>query len=231
MKFEICVDTIQSVETAVKAHVDRVELCSALAVGGLTPSYGFLQQAIKHTTVEHHVMIRPRAGNFVFEPSEIEIMLRDIHIAKELGADGVVFGVLTPNGEINIKVCEELIKAADGMEVTFHRAFDVCKNPEATLEQLIELGFTRLLTSGQEKNAWLGREKIAQLIAQSQGRIEIMPGAGVTSANVREIIEQTGAKDIHFSAKMAQTNEVDNGLVQTDLGEALKIKKSLSDVL
>ncbi len=226
MRFEICVDNIQSVETAVKAQVDRVELCSALAVGGLTPSYGFLKQAIGVSSLSHHVMIRPRAGDFCFNQSEIDIMRNDIQMAKELGANGVVFGVLTPNRQINIKSCEQLVKAADGMEVTFHRAFDLCHNAEKTLEQLIELGFTRLLTSGQAKNAWLGREKITQLITQSQGRIEIMPGAGVTSDNVLKIIQTSGAKNIHFSAKMVQKNK-DNGLVQTDLNEALKIKQAL----
>ncbi len=242
MRFEICVDNITSVKTAVKAQVDRVELCSALAVGGLTPSYGFLQKAISFSSVEHHVMIRPRAGDFCFAPADIDIMLTDIQTAKALGASGVVLGVLTPNGHIDIRACEQLIQAADGMEVTFHRAFDLCQNPETALEQLIELGVTRLLTSGQAKTAWLGRKKIAQFIAQSRGRIKIMPRAGVTSDNVLGIIKKTGAEDIHFSAKMIQKRETaytdvamgshreaDNCLVQTDLQEALKIKQAITE--
>ncbi|PID64149.1 MAG: copper homeostasis protein CutC [Gammaproteobacteria bacterium] len=240
MRFEICVDNMSSIETAVKAQVDRVELCSALAVGGLTPSYGFLKQAMRFSSVEHHVMIRPRAGDFCFAPSEIAMMRDDIQTAKALGAHGVVLGALTANGQIDIKACEQFIQAADGMEVTFHRAFDLCNDAEKALEQIIELGFTRLLTSGQAKTAWLGREKIAQLIAQSRGRIAIMPGAGVTSDNVLDIIRETGASDIHFSAKMKQDkrahhngvsmgsqSESDNCLIQTDLNEVLNIKQAL----
>ncbi len=241
MQFEVCVDNIKSVEIATKAEVDRLELCSALYLGGITPSYAFLKQAIKFSTVSHHVMIRPRAGDFIFDQSEIDIMIDDILMSKELGADGVVLGALTVNREIDMATCQKLVEAARGMTVTFHRAFDLCKNPEKTLEQIIELGGDRLLTSGLEKTAWLGRIQIARLIEKANGRIDIMPGAGVTSKNALEIIETTGAKDIHFSAKgirknkmqsfdvsMGSSSEWDNQVIQADFDEIQRIKQQLT---
>ncbi|MDP8176631.1 copper homeostasis protein CutC [Pasteurella skyensis] len=244
MKFELCIDNIQSVQTASKAKVDRIELCSALAAGGLTPSYGLIKQALHFNNLSHHVMIRPRAGNFVFNQAEIEIMINDILIAKELGADGVVIGCLTENNDIDIQACKKLISAADSLEITFHRAFDLCQNPKTALEQIIDLGCTRLLTSGLKKTAWLGKENIAQLVQQSNGRIQIMAGAGVTSENALEIVKATGIENIHFSAKKVQQNKTpqtdvamgnnsdyDNQIIQANFDEILGIKQAVLGAL
>ncbi|MDP8079943.1 copper homeostasis protein CutC [Phocoenobacter skyensis] len=244
MKFELCIDNIQSVETASKAKVNRVELCSALAVGGLTPSYGLIKQALHFKDLSHHVMIRPRASNFVFNQAEIEIMITDILIAKELGVNGVVIGALTDNHDIDTQICEKLIDTAQGMEITFHRAFDLCRDPKTALAQIIDLGCTRLLTSGLKKTAWLGKENIAQLVQQSNGRIQIMAGAGVTSENALEIVKATGIDNIHFSAKKVQQNKTpqtdvamgsnsdyDNQIIQADFDEILRIKQAVLGAL
>ncbi|MDG6882547.1 Copper homeostasis protein CutC [Phocoenobacter uteri] len=240
MKLELCIDNIQSVETASKAKLDRVELCSALTLGGLTPSYGLIKQALHFKELSHHVMIRPRAGNFIFNQAEIEMMITDILIAQELGANGVVIGILTKNNDIDIQACKKLISAADGMDVTFHRAFDLCREPKTALEQIIDLGCTRLLTSGLKKTAWLGRENIAQLVQQSKGRMQIMAGAGINSKNALDIVKSTGVNHIHFSAKKVQYEQItktdvsmgsdsscDNQIITADLNEIEQIKLNL----
>lgn len=242
MKYEVCVDNMSSVEIAAQAEVDRLELCSALSLGGLTPSYAFIKASLQFTGLQHYVMIRPRAGDFLFDEADITVMLSDIKIAKSLGAHGVVIGALKPNREIDVKTCERLIKAADGMGVTFHRAFDLCRDAETALEQIIDLGCERLLTSGQEKNAWLGRVRIAQLLERAAGRISIMPGAGINADNAFEIVDTTGVNEIHFSAKgvrknkmqsfdvsMGKNTEADNQVTQTSLEEVLAIKARLSN--
>ncbi len=239
MKFELCIDNIQSVQTASKAEVDRVELCSALHLGGLTPSYGLIKQARHFSDLSHHLMIRPRAGNFVFNQAEIDIMITDILIAKELGAVGVVIGALNENNDIDIHTCKKLISAANGMEVTFHRAFDLCRYPKTALEQIIDIGCTRLLTSGLKKTALLGKDNIAQLVEQSNGRIQIMAGSGITSENALEIVTATDIDNIHFSAKKAQkttacsdvvmgsNSDYDNQIIQADFDEILRIKQTV----
>ncbi len=240
MKFEVCVDNIQSVQTASQAEVDRVELCSALSVGGLTPSYGFLKQAIGYENLSHHVMIRPRSGNFIYNDEEIEQMLFDIQMAKNLGADGVVFGVLDASGHIDKEKCKILLQAAQGMQATFHRAFDLCSDHRQALEDIIKLGFQRILTSGQHKTALDGKHIIKDLVTQSNGRIEIMAGSGITSENVLEIVRTTNVSDVHFSAKkvmqltacnngvaMGSDSDADNQLAQADINEILKIKQEL----
>lgn len=241
MKYEICVDNVQSVEIAAEAAVDRLELCAALSLGGLTPSYAFIKEALTFSTLQHYVMIRPRAGDFLFDAAEVNIMINDILMAKELGAQGVVIGALKPNREIDLATCEKLVDAASGMGVTFHRAFDLCRNSDVALEQIIDLGCERLLTSGLEKNAWLGRVKIAQLVKQSAGRISIMPGAGVTATNAADIVETTAVNELHFSAKgdrknkmqsfdvsMGRNSAADNQVTQTDLNEVLAIKQNIA---
>lgn len=239
MKFELCIDSINSVAIASQAQVDRVELCSALHLGGLTPSYGLIKEALKFKNISHHLMIRPRAGNFIFNQNEVNLMLNDIAIAQELGVDGIVIGSLTLSGEIDTKICKKLISEAKGLEVTFHRAFDLCNNPQVALEQIIDLGCTRLLTSGLKSSAYLGKETIALLVQQSNGRIQIMAGAGINSNNAQDIVETTQIENIHFSAKklkkvtacsdvvMGSNADYDNQMIETDLEEILKIKQSL----
>ncbi|WP_373777757.1 copper homeostasis protein CutC [Glaesserella sp.] len=201
MNIEICVDNIESLITANQFPINRIELCAALSVGGITPNYGFIKQAQRYSSVPLMLMIRPRAGDFLYGESEVEIMLEDIAVAKEFGIQGVVFGALIANGEIDLKTTTKLVEASRGMEIIFHRAFDLCHNPFLALEQLIELGCHRILTSGQQPTAFEGITTIQQLVQQAQGRIHIMAGCGVNAGNVKQIIQQTGVSDIHFSAK------------------------------
>lgn len=240
MQLEICIDNVESLEVAANVGVTRLELCAALAVGGLTPSYAFIKQAVALSKAANFVMIRPRAGDFIFNPDEVDVMVADIHLAKDLGADGVVIGALTQTAEIDLNACEKLMQAAQGMGVTFHRAFDLCRDPHVALEQLIALGCERLLTSGQAPTAWQGRKNIAQQVIQSQGRIQIMPGAGVTAKNAKAIITATGADALHFSAKgyrqslmpttnvsMGQNQESDRQIMLTDRREVQAIQQAL----
>ncbi|QBQ64262.1 copper homeostasis protein CutC [Actinobacillus indolicus] len=201
MKVEICVDNLESVITANQFPIDRIELCSALAVGGLTPNFGFIQQAQHISTIPLALMIRPRAGDFLYSEDETQIMLNDIATAKQLGIQAVVFGALSANGEIDLATTELLVKASQGMEITFHRAFDLCKDPFVALEHLIDLGCHRILTSGQATTAFEGIPVIQQLVKQANGRIQVMAGCGVNADNVKQIIEQTQVPEIHFSAK------------------------------
>jgi len=196
---EVCAGDIQSVLAAARGGAQRVELCSALELDGLTPSAGLIESARKVHGLKLHVLIRPREGNFVYDADEIEIMRNDILLARRLGADGVVIGALTQEGDIDIPTCRQLIEAAQGMQVTFHRAFDQCRNPEHALEEIISLGCTRLLTSGQQTTAEAGFPLLKRLVALAAGRIIIMPGAGVNARNARDILEQTGAPEIHGS--------------------------------
>lgn len=201
MKIEVCVDNLESVFTAIQAGADRLELCGCLSVGGVTPAYSFIKYVAEKTTIEAYLMIRPRAGDFIFSTDEVEMMLTDIQLAKQLGIKGIVIGALTPNGEIDIPTCQRLIKAANGMNITFHRAFDLCINPTQALETIIELGCDRILTSGQANNALAGRKKLAELVKQAKGRIKIMAGAGITVNNVKQIITETGVDELHLSGK------------------------------
>ena len=156
-QFEVCANSVESCLAAQAGGADRVELCAGIPEGGTTPSYGEISTARDMlTTTRLHVIIRPRGGDFLYSPIEVRTMLKDIEMARQLGADGVVFGCLTANGEIDLPVMQELMKASQGLSVTFHRAFDVCRDPEKALEQIIELGCNRILTSGQQATAELG---------------------------------------------------------------------------
>lgn len=156
-QFEICTNSVESCLAAQEGGADRVELCAGIPEGGTTPSYGEIaiaREVLAHTRL--HVIIRPRGGDFLYSDIEIRTMLKDIEIARKLGADGVVFGCLTAEGEVDLPVMQKLMEAAQGLSVTFHRAFDVCRNPQKALEQIIKLGCNRILTSGQQPTAELG---------------------------------------------------------------------------
>lgn len=198
---EVCTATIQSVVAAREGGAQRIELCSALTEDGLTPSYGMIEMARSIGPDKLHVLIRPRSGNFVYSEEEIQCMLTDITIAKKLGADGVVIGALTHNNEIDEDSCQRLIAASEGMQVTFHRAFDQCKKPLESLEKIISLGCHRLLTSGQARSAVEGIPLIHQLVTLADERIIIMPGAGVNPDNASDILKITGATEIHGSLR------------------------------
>jgi copper homeostasis protein len=176
-------------------------LCSALEIGGITPSIGLMQRVRKIEGIAMHVLIRPRGGDFLYNEEETLCMERDIIAARECGADGVVIGALTASGEIDVELCRRLVKAAQGMHITFHRAFDMCCNPLKALEEIIELGCDRILTSGQASTAEAGIPRLKELITAANGRIKIMPGCGVNSSNAARILQETGATEIHASAR------------------------------
>lgn len=197
-RIEVCCGSIADVLTARSAGAIRVELCSAIEVGGLTPSAGLIAGAVRErSAMAVNVLIRPRGGDFVYSDREIAVMEADIEAAKAAGAQGVVIGAMTPSGDVDMKTMRRLLAHCEDMDVTFHRAFDVCASPSDALEQIIALGIPRLLTSGREPTALEGAPLIAELIRQTAGRIRIMPGAGINPANIAEIESITGAKEFH----------------------------------
>lgn len=206
---EICAGSVESVVTAQRGGAARVELCAALEIGGITPSAGLIAEARKIEGIMLNVLIRPRGGDFLYNAYETECMIEDIRTCKAIGADGVVIGALTPDGDIDTALCSRLITAADGMSVTFHRAFDMCREPQKALEEIIALGCHRLLTSGQAPTAEEGTELLRQLVTQADGRIVIMPGCGVTSLNAAKILQATKATEIHASAR----RKVESGML------------------
>ena len=198
---EICAGSVESAIAARDGGAQRIELCAALEIGGVTPSAGLIAEARKVEGLVLNVIIRPRGGDFLYDDYEIACMEEDIRTCKSLGVDGVVIGALTANGDIDTATCKRLIKVADGMSVTFHRAFDMCHNPQKALEELIALGCHRVLTSGQAPTAEAGIELLSKLVEQANGRIIIMPGCGVNSNNAAKILKATGANEIHASAR------------------------------
>ena len=195
---EICVDSVAGVRAAKAAGVSRVELCAALLEGGITPSRGMIRQARSIDGIGLNVMIRPRGGDFLFDDDEMATMRSDIETAKVEGADGVVVGVLTPEGEIDVERTRELTSLARPLSVTFHRAFDMTRDPFAALETLIALGIDRVLSSGQEATVLEGLPLIAEMVRRAGDRIVVMPGGGITSRNV-ERIATARPKEIHFA--------------------------------
>lgn len=199
-KLEVCCADMQSVRAAAEGGAHRVELCEALEVDGLTPSAEMLEAAIR-TGIPVHVLIRPRAGDFVYTEDEVQRMLGDIRLARELGAKGVVIGALKSDGSVDEETLRFFVKEAEGMSVTFHRAFDVCARPLDALERIVSLGCHRLLTSGQAPTAEQGIPLLKRLVKQAEGRIIIMPGAGVNRENACRILSETGASEIHGSLR------------------------------
>lgn len=202
---EICAGDIDSVRAAARGGAQRVELCSALALGGLTPSLGFINEAVKVDGVRVHVLIRPREGDFVYTPAEVAVMLSDIDAAARAGAHGVVIGALRPDGSIDLDSCQAMVNRAKahGLSVTFHRAFDRVAEPLTALNQIIALGCDYLLTSGCAPSAWEGVEMLRQLHTEAANRITIIAAAGVNSANAAEILRRSGCTQIHASARGA----------------------------
>lgn len=199
---EIAANSVASALAAEAGGAARVELCSALEVGGLTPSHAAIAIAVERLRIPVHVLIRPRAGDFVYDDLECEVMRRDIDACKALGCAGVVIGALTPAGDLDVPRCRGLMEAAHGLSATFHRAFDFARDPERALESIIALGCDRLLTSGQAADALTGAPLIHALIEQARGRITIMPGGGITAQNIAAIAHATGAHEFHASAKV-----------------------------
>lgn len=208
MILEICAVNIQSALVAQSAGMQRIELCSALDVGGLTPSLGLLRAVRKNLRIPINVLIRPREGNFCYTAPELAIMLDDIRHCREAGTDGVVIGALDNSGQIDVPAMQAMLDAADGMDVTCHRAFDFAADPAEALETLVSLGIRRVLSSGQASTAYEGRFLLQQLVKQAAGRISVMPGAGLSAKNIREVADVTGAMEFHFTGrkKVVQPN-------------------------
>ena len=209
-RIEICANSAQSALMAQKGGAYRVELCAGIPEGGTTPSAGEICVAralLKETRL--NVIIRPRGGDFLYSELEQEIMLRDIELCRSIGVDGVVIGCLTADGDVDMQAMKRLMAAADGLDVTFHRAFDMCRNPEKALEDIISLGCNRVLTSGQAPTALAGIDMLAKLVGQADGRIIIMPGCGVRPDNIRRIADATGATEFHSSAR----SSIDSGML------------------
>lgn len=201
MNFEICAVNIQSALAAQAAGAHRIELCSALDVGGLTPSLGLVRAVIRAIDIPVHVLIRPREGDFCYTDQELDIMLEDIQQCRLAGAAGVVVGALTTDGRLDLPKMKAMKSAAMELPVTCHRAFDFTENPAEALEQLIDMGFVRVLSSGQADNAFEGRYRLKEWINQAAGRIAVMPGGGITAGNILSVMAFTGANDAHFTAK------------------------------
>ncbi len=200
---EICVGDVSSALAAQAGGADRVELCDNLAVGGTTPSAGAIAFALGHLTIPAHVMIRARGGDFVVSPVEMAVMVRDIQIAKELGAPGVVLGALLPDGSLDRPLLERMIALARPMSVTFHKAFDQTPDPLRALDELVELGIDRVLTSGGRPTAREGAPLLAQLVDRARGRIAIMAGGGLTLGDLQAMITEVGLRELHFGSAAA----------------------------
>ncbi len=201
---ELCTDSLDGVIAAQKFNFQRIELCTALSIGGISPSLYFVKQCLKISKIPLHIMVRPRSGDFVYSPSEIDEMVDYIQQVGQLNIGGFVLGCLTPKKTLAVTALVTLCHAIPHhLDCTFHRAFDCLANPLHALETVIELNFTRILTSGQEAKAIDGFALIQQLVQQSQGRIQIMAGAGIQPNNARKMC-QSGVQALHFSAHFNQ---------------------------
>ena len=198
---EIATSDFITTKSAVEGGADRIEVCSNLAEGGVTPSYGHIKKCRDSFSLPLYPIIRPRGGDFLYTAAEFEIMMHDARLCRQLGCDGVVIGLLNKDGTIDISRTSRLVEAVYPLGVTFHRAFDRCADPLTALEQLIEIGCERILTSGQKQNAIDGVELIAELHRVAGERIIIMPGSGVRKENVKWLAEQTGCIEFHSSLR------------------------------
>jgi copper homeostasis protein len=209
---EVCVDSPEAALAAQAGGAQRVELCSALGEGGLTPSLGAIELARAGLAIELFVLIRPRAGDFLYSAAELAVARRDIELCAQAGARGVVLGVLRRDGTIDRERTAALIECARPLAVSFHRAFDLTREPERALEELIELGVERVLTSGAERTALEGAALLRRLVERAGERIIVMPGGGIRASNVRELVRRTGARELHFTARaeMASPMEFHN---------------------
>ncbi|XP_050438678.1 copper homeostasis protein cutC homolog [Adelges cooleyi] len=225
---EICVDNVESVLNAVSGGAHRLELCSALSEGGLTPSVGFFKIVKSLVSVPIFVMLRPRGGNdFQLSEIELKIILEDLQLLKNAGADGFVFGALTAKGLIDTAACASVISAAHPLPVTFHRAFDVATgDPMVMVNEIADLGFKRLLTSGRSSNAFDGALLIKHLIEEMDNKLIIIPGAGISIDNLKQILDLTLCREIHGSAKSLK-NKTNNPTI--NLGQNLAPRIYVTD--
>ena len=234
---EIAANSLASAQAAQTGGATRIELCAALELGGITPSWAQIALVRERVPIPLHVLIRPRAGDFVYDDDEIAVMSADVAHCAAAGCDGVVIGALTEDGDIDIARCRELVNAAGALELTFHRAIDVCRDPTRALEEVIALGFRRLLSSGGAPGASQGVARLRALMEQAAGRIVVMPGGGITAGNIAALFAATGAGEFHASAKrslpsrMRHTPEralgMGDGEIRTDADEVRHMVEAL----
>lgn len=205
---ECCVDSVESAIAAEKGGANRLELCSALIIGGLSPSKILFEKVKENVSIPINVLLRPRFGDFCYTEFEHEIIKEEIKMFRELGANAVVIGNLKPDGTLHIEQMKELVEAAGDMSVTLHRAFDMCRNPIETLEEAKKLGIQTILTSGQKNNCIEGTELLAQLVAQSEEKIDILIGGGVDASVIKALYEKTGSRCYHMSGKITLDSEM-----------------------
>lgn len=198
---EICVDSLESAIAAERGGATRVELCSDLLEGGITPSAGLIATARKKISIGLHVMIRPRGGDFLYGDDEFDVMRRDVVMAKQLGADGVVFGLLDPDGNVDVQRTRQLVDLARPLKTTFHRAFDISADLGRALENVVEAGADRILTSGGAQTALEGSAVLSTLVECAKDRVIIMAGGGIDDQNVQVVLEKTGVREIHAALK------------------------------
>lgn len=199
---EACVDSVQSAVNAERGGATRFELCGNLIIGGTTPSLALYEAVRKHTTTETNVLIRPRFGDFLYSDYEFEVIQKEVAMFRDAGADGVVIGCLTADGCLDLEKMKILKETAGDMNVTLHRAFDVCRDPLEALEQAKELGLNTILTSGQKENCWAGRELIQTLLEKAEGKLDILIGAGVNAQVIGKIMDEMDARCFHLSGKV-----------------------------
>jgi copper homeostasis protein len=224
-KLEICVDNVESAMVAQHAGADRVELCNNLLEGGTTPGFGVISSARNNLCIGVNVIIRPRGGDFLYTDLEYDIMRREIEVCGECRVDGVVLGILLPEGEIDTERTAKLVELARPMSVTFHRAFDMCNDPFKGLEDVIAAGADRLLTSGQKNKAEDSIGLITDLIAKADGRIIIMPGSGINPENILTIARTTGAKEFHLTGRKV----TESGMIFRRPGISMGASSDLSE--
>lgn len=216
MLLEICTDSADAALAAEAAGADRIELCTAIESGGLSPSYGCIKRCLELLRIPIHILIRPRGGNFVYSENEFLQMLDDIEIAKTAGVQGIVSGVLYPDGSVDTRRTEILVKQTGPLSFTFHRAFDLCKDPFQALEDIINCGANRLLSSGQEMSAGEGIAILKKLAALAENRIIIMPGAGINAQSIGELLAPKVFTEFHMTAR-AFSRSCTGNRIQTGL--------------
>lgn len=200
-KLEICCYSVESAINAERSGADRIELCDNYLEGGTTPSYATIKYSVEKLNIPVNVIVRPRGGDFLYSDIEYEIIKQDVLAAKKLNANGIVIGFLTSSGEIDIEKTKEIVELAKPLEITFHRAFDMCKDPLKAIDQLKKIGITRILTSGAKNTVIEGINLLAKLVKKAGNEIIIMPGSGVNETNLSELIQKTKAIEYHSSAK------------------------------
>ena len=235
MILEICIDSYASALAAKNGGADRLELCSALAVGGTTPSSSLVEQCVNELGMPSMMMIRPHDGGFVYSEHDLCTMIGSIEVAKSIGVQGVVFGVLTSDRKIDTETCRRLLEHCNGLETTFHRAIDVAEDPLTSLAAVESLGFDRVLTSGQQRTAIEGADLIRKMVHQSNS-IKILAGSGVNADNVADLISQAGVREVHASASNLSSESQTQGDVTFGDGRRVtcetivaQLKNSLSD--